>query len=547
MKKPLFSTLVFILFLQFSVAQTVSGYVTRSEDGEPLIGCNIYNLETLEGTTSNLYGFYSFTLPVGEVKLSFSYVGLERKQISLDVKNDTTLNIALNSINQLEEVEIVANRKERIEDHSQMSSIDVPLDKIKTMPVLLGEQDVLKTIQLLPGVQSGSEGSSGIYVRGGGPDQNLILLDGVPVYNASHLFGFFSVFNADAINSVQLIKGGYPARYGGRLSSVLDIRMKEGNSQEFHGEGPIRKDKTSFIFSGRRTYADIFAKPLIQLAAEEDEKVSAGYYFYDINFKINHKFSENSRLYLSVYSGKDDSSNSYGYSYDDQDGKYSSDDKQYFGWGNLTTALRWNKVINNKLFSNTTLTYSQYQFDIGQNFEETSSGQKSSYAFNYTSGINDWAGKIDFDYIPNTKHYVKFGIGDIYHSFKPGVSTNKQSELDTTTFERSFEQSDLSAHEFYAYLEDDFKINPRLKVNAGIHFSGFNTLGKIYTSIQPIFSSRYTLKENWSLKASYASMTQFIHLLTNSTLGLPTDLWLPVTDRVPPQNAWQTALGVAHT
>ena len=317
MKKPLFSTLVFILFLQFSVAQTVSGYVTRSEDGEPLIGCNIYNLETLEGTTSNLYGFYSFTLPVGEVKLSFSYVGLERKQISLDVKNDTTLNVALNSINQLEEVEIVANRKERIEDHSQMSSIDVPLDKIKTMPVLLGEQDVLKTIQLLPGVQSGSEGSSGIYVRGGGPDQNLILLDGVPVYNASHLFGVFSVFNADAINSVQLIKGGFPARYGGRLSSVLDIRMKEGNSQEFHGEGgiglissritvegPIRKDKTSFIFSGRRTYADIFAKPLIQLAAEEDEKVSADYYFYDINFKINHKFSENSRLYLSVYSGK---------------------------------------------------------------------------------------------------------------------------------------------------------------------------------------------------------------------------------------------------
>lgn len=191
-----------------------------------------------------------------------------------------------------------------------------------------------------------------------------------------------------------MIKGGFPARYGGRLSSVLDIRMKEGNSQEFHGEGgiglissritvegPIRKDKTSFIFSGRRTYADIFAKPLIQLAAEEDEKVSADYYFYDINFKINHKFSENSRLYLSVYSGKDDSSNSYGYSYDDQDGKYSSDDKQYFGWGNLTTALRWNKVINNKLFSNTTLTYSQYQFDIGQNFEETSSGQKSSYAF----------------------------------------------------------------------------------------------------------------------------------------------------------------------
>ena len=292
---------------------TLSGYISDSTSGEQLLGASVYISELKDGTASNLYGFYSITLPAGKYNVVYSYVGYKSKQLTINLSENTSLNMELGSVNVLNEVEITAERSNQIQEKTQMSTISISMDKVKTLPSFMGEQDVIKTLQLLPGVQSGGEGGSGLYVRGGGPDQNLILLDGVPVYNASHLFGFFSVFNADAINSVELMKGGFPARYGGRLSSVLDIRMKEGNLNEFHGEGsigiissklslegPIIKGKTSFIVSGRRTYIDILSRPLIKAAAQQQggSDVVAGYYFYDLNGKINQALNQLVKLFV---------------------------------------------------------------------------------------------------------------------------------------------------------------------------------------------------------------------------------------------------------
>ncbi|MEX2593155.1 MAG: TonB-dependent receptor plug domain-containing protein, partial [Anditalea sp.] len=337
---------------------TINGTVKDKETGEILIGVNIFDKVAQKGSITNNYGFYSYTTDIGQMDLYFSYVGYQSFRINIPVKMDTTMNITLGSFDLLEEVVVEASKGDPIQENTQMGSINVPIRQIKDLPALMGEVDVFKILQLLPGVQSGTEGGSGLYVRGGGPDQNLILLDGVPVYNATHLFGFFSVFNADAINNVELIKGGFPARYGGRLSSVIDINLKEGNMKEFKGEGsiglisskltvegPIKKDKTSFLLSGRRTYIDLLARPIIRKQSGGDEDV--GYYFYDVNAKINHIINNRNRLYFSLYSGDDKgySNNKQEANYDE--GNYQSDENIGLGWGNLITALRWNHVINN--------------------------------------------------------------------------------------------------------------------------------------------------------------------------------------------------------
>lgn len=561
-------TLFLCLFLAgYVTAQnvTLAGYIQDLETGEPLIGASVYDTKSGKGALSNEYGFYSLTLPADSVVLRASYVGYQAMEFRLDVTENRAFAINLKSTLILDAVEISASDLERIEEQTQMSAIDVSMDKVKALPVFLGEKDVLKTIQLLPGVQSGSEGSSGIYVRGGGQDQNLILLDGVPIYNASHLFGFFSVFNADAINSAKLIKGGFPARYGGRLSSVIDIRMKEGNMKEFHGEGsvgivsskltlegPIVKDKTSFIVSGRRTYLDLLARPLIKLAAKsQDEKIDGGYYFWDLNAKVNHKFSENSRLFASGYFGRDRffASNEDDYTVDNE--RYQETNSNNLRWGNAILALRWNKIISPKLFVNVTGTYSQYQFDIG--FENESmitrndTTRNESFGFEYLSGIHDWSAKVDFDYHPSASHAIKFGGGNTYHTFTPGVNQFQANEAGSTPIDTTFGSSKQFAHEHWAYIEDDWKVSSRFKVNGGLHFSGFQVNDKWYTSIQPRISGRFLLDDKSSIKASYARMTQFLHLLTNPSIGLPTDLWVPVTDQVAPQQSHQVALGYARS
>ncbi|MGD1848264.1 MAG: TonB-dependent receptor domain-containing protein [Salibacteraceae bacterium] len=559
--KPILTLLSLCLVLACSAQYTISGYLQDESNGEMLIGATVYDLKSGKGTTTNVYGFFSLTLPEDSVRLRISYVGFETQVMEFYLNADRSLNVNLSGSVSLNEFEVVASEAERMEEKSEMSTIEISMDKVKALPVFMGERDIMKTIQLLPGVQSGSEASSGLYVRGGGPDQNLILLDGVPIYNASHLFGFFSVFNADALNSVKLIKGGFPARYGGRLSSVIDIRMKEGNMKEFHGEGsiglisskltlegPIVKDKTSFIVSGRRTYIDLLAQPLIRSQSQDGS--TGGYYFYDVNAKLNHKFSDKSRLFASGYFGNDRFYSRLRDRWDDGATEYESKEDGELKWGNVIGALRWNYLFSNKLFSNTTFTYSRYKFLVGFSEEETSTGQQNeteSISFDYSSGIEDYNGKIDFDYLPHPDHYVRFGVGHTYHTFTPGINTFNSRNSGEAPIDTAFGSSQQYSHESWLYVEDDVKIGNRIKANFGLHGASFYTGNKFYFSLQPRFSGRYLLRDNMSIKASYARMTQFLHLLTNAGIGLPTDLWLPVTDRVPPQQSHQVALGVAYT
>ncbi len=545
---------------------TVSGYVADAASGERMIDATIYERETFAGTTTNNYGFYSLHLPPGRAQLTASYLGYESDSVDVWLTRDTVINFYLAVMpSEIAAVTVTAaGRRSRIES-TQMSMIDIPVDKFMRLPVIFGEADVLKVIQLLPGVQSGTEGSSGIYVRGGGPDQNLFLLDGVPVYNANHLFGFMSVFNPDAIKSVQLYKGGFPARYGERLSSVVDIRMKEGNEKEFHGtvsvgllssrlslEGPIVKDKTSYVISARRTYFDVLAQPFIMaMNRDENDQSTGGYYFYDLNAKINHKFSDRSRLYLSSYLGRDRayvrSRSRWEYNYPGQE-MVKQEDKDRFGlgWGNVITALRWNYLISNKLFSNTTLTYSHYDFDITieSSSENLITKKKSTDYFRYFSGIEDIGIRSDYDWYLSHNHSIKFGAGYTSHHFKPGVTTFRYDPAyDEQGLDTIIGDMNVRASEFILYLEDNIELTPKLKMNAGVRLSLFNVQNTTYIIPQPRLSLRYLAGTNLSFKASYSRMAQFVHLLTSSAISLPTDLWLPVTRRYEPPISHQVAVG----
>lgn len=539
---------------------TLSGYITDSSTGEALIGATVLDLRSGKGAITNVYGFYSLTLPGDSLNVRYSFVGFRTQQLRILLREDRVQNIRLEPSVELKEVEVVGTRGGNVVENTRTSTVELSMEKVRSLPVLMGERDVIKTIQLLPGVQSGTEGSAGLYVRGGGPDQNLILLDGVPVYNANHLFGFFSVFNTDALRSVTLIKGGFPAEYGGRLSSVIDLRMKEGNDQELRGEGgigliasritlegPIRKGGTSFMVSARRTYLDVLARPVIRAAS--DGNSVGGYYFYDLNTKINHRFSDRSRLFLSGYFGRDRFyvRERFDWSYDDN----SSEDRFDAGldWGNAIGAVRWNYVFGPRLFSNTTATYSNYRFRVSTEQESrfTSNGQPfTTYsAQTYRSGIEDWSIRSDFDYMPVPEHYIKFGGGAILHTFTPGVNR----AVDRSSFasqDTTFGSAQVVAQEFFVYAQDEFAVGKRIKLNAGLHASGFVVGSTTYLSLQPRISGRYLLNERSSVKFSYANMAQFLHLLTNAGIGLPTDLWVPPTERIKPQFADQVALGYAR-
>jgi outer membrane receptor for ferrienterochelin and colicin len=536
--------LLLIMFNAYSQQYTISGIIEDMKTGEHILAANAYDASTLKGTTSNYYGFYSLKLPAGKIKLTFSYAGYQSVVSEFELKKDTVINPKLDPVTVLGEVIVSSNRR-NIVQNNQMSLIEMSAIQTKKLPVFMGESDIIKTIQLLPGVKGGTEGTSGMYVRGGGPDQNLILLDGVPVYNATHLFGFFSVFNSDAIQNFSLLKGGFPARYGGRLSSVLDIKMKEGNNKKFGGEasiglisskvtleGPIHDENTSFIVSGRRTYIDVI--PYLYLKAT-NSSVVGGYYFYDINAKINHKFSDKSRIYYSFYTGLDEF-------YSDQKTETSSSSTRS-GWGNDIHALRWNYVLNENLFANATTTYSGYNFFVEAGNNSNDLGNNNDFKIKYSSGIKDWSGKLDFDFIPSTRHYIRFGGNYTYHTFNPGVSTFKYIIADIDTSLGNFP---VYAHEAYLYAEDDIELSEKLKVNLGTHYSVFHVKSKTYSSLQPRVSVRYLINDNLSVKASVVEMKQYIHLLSTSNIGLPTDLWVPATDKIKPMDAWQYSIGIAY-
>lgn len=562
LKSTLF-TFFSILSFSFIAAQqyTISGYVKDADSGEALIGAYIIHNATQSGSTTNNYGFYSLTLPADSVEIVCTYIGYVSKSNKLNLQANVLLDFELSSSVLLNEVVITDRDSYKIEEQSQMSTIDVPISQIKAIPALLGEADVLKALQLLPGVQSGGEGQSGLYIRGGSPDQNLILLDGVPVYNASHLFGFFSVFNTDAIKDVRLIKGGYPARYGGRLSSVIDIAMKEGNNKKLGGtasigliasrftlEGPLGSENTSFIISARRTYLDVLAGPFIrQSFKSSNSSGNAGYYFYDLNAKVNHKISNRDRVFFSIYGGRDRFFFNEQYSYRTNLEEYTDIG---LGWGNLTAAARWNRQWNPKLFSNTILTYSQYNLNTGTEFGTLSPGAdyKSIFSLNYLAGIRDWGLKSEFDFLPNPNHHIRFGGNWTYHQFNPGRFTLLEENTDSNINQRdTIGQQQVNAHEAYLYFEDDIKINDKLKVNVGLHLASFFVDRSIYPSLQPRLSARYLLPNSSSVKVSFATMQQFIHLLAYEGIGLPTDLWVPSTKKIKPQQSWQAALGYSRT
>lgn len=557
--------LMLCFLTQFSFAQnvTIRGYVTDQINGERLLNANVYEQKILRGTITNNFGFYSLTLPKGNYSIACSFVGYETSLFEINLQKDTIIDFKLAAKADLEEVTVVGQKVDSKLTSTQMSRVDIQMDKVQSLPAFLGEADVIKTIQLLPGVQSGTEGTSGLYVRGGGPDQNLILLDDVPVYNADHLFGFFSVFNPDAIKSVSFYKGGFPARFGGRLSSVLDIRMKDGNEKELHGnfsiglisskinlEGPLVKNKTTFNFSARRTYADLLAQPFIKSGSNGNE--AGGYFFHDLNMKITHKFNDRSRIYLSAYNGRDKayfrSDSRYTFKNENNtDETMQTKDKFSLGWGNITTALRWNYIFSNKLFANTTLTYSRYLFDVMENTtnKNITTGQNGNeFGLNYKSGIEDFGLKMDFDYFPAPNHRVKFGGSIVDHTFKPGILAFKESDSDVSSkIDTAFGNPDIHAQELYAYIEDNIDLSARFSVNFGLHASGFFVDNTFYPSLQPRISTRFMATDRLSLKAAYSKMSQSIHLLSSSTINLPTDLWLPTTKKVKPQTSHQFALG----
>ena len=551
--------------------RTISGYVMDAASKETLIGATIFDKNSGKGCATNNYGFYTLTLEQGEVNLQVSYVGYTQQNKTLDLKENLSMNFMLETNTTLDEVVVEATRATVSARSPQMSVVELPVQQIKSIPTLFGEADVLKAIQLLPGVQNGSEGSAGMYVRGGGPDENLLLLDGVPVYNVNHALGFFSVFNPDALKNVTLYKGSFPAHFGGRLSSVVDIRMKEGDMQKYHGnvsvglissklnfEGPIVKDKLSFNLSFRRTYGDLLIKPALWIASamnSEMSKLNTGYNFYDLNAKLNWKISDKDRLYLSFYTG-DDAIN-FGVRYKD----YEVDDAQYnnnmdikWRWGNKVASLRWNHVMSQKLFMDASVNYTQYRHHLGMDMSEETiyhhEGQtlnvKDEFNMAYKSGINDITAKVDFDYTPLPNHEIRFGGNYTYHMFRPEVQSAKMIAGNEVEIDTVIGASNVYAHETALYAEDNMTFGDIFRVNAGLHYSTFTVEGKTYQSVQPRLSASLMLASNLSLKAGYAYMTQYVHLLSNSSLSLPTDLWVPVTANIVPMNAHQVSLGAFY-
>ena len=543
---------------------TLSGYVKDVATGETILGAAIYVKETQSGITSNNYGFYSLSLPPGTYTVRVSAMGYDEWEQQVELSQTKTLDIefgkpdAVTGIGSkkstaLNEVTIYAERPDKNVTSTQMGQISLSAEKIKKLPAFFGEADVLKAIQLMPGVQSSGEGQAGFYVRGGGPDQNLVLLDEAVVYNTGHLFGFFSIFNSDAIKNANLIKGGASAEYGGRLSSVLDVTMKDGNQKEFHGEGgigliasrlsfegPIVKNKGSFIVSARRTYIDALTKPFIK-----GDLKGSGYYFYDANIKANYKITPKDRIYLSTYLGQDK------FTFKNADG-FNLD----MPWGNQTATLRWNHQFNSKLFMNLSGIYNRYKFEFAGGSEDAT--------ISLNSGIKDWGGKLDFDYYSSFNHNFKFGANYTYHTITPN-QYGGTSEGQLLTVDNPFTKF---GHELALYALDEFDVGEKVKINAGLRYSGFAQVGpykwvtqdangnvlntadyekgdlvKYYGGLEPRLSGRFTLSNSASIKAAVAKSYQYLHLVSNNGSTLPTDVWMPSTGVLAPQRAWQYSVG----
>lgn len=515
---------------------SVSGYIKDAETGEDLIGASVFAPSLSKGTTTNAYGYFSLSLPADSIQLVISYIGYEPVQKTIFLTRNQQLTIMLSpEKRELKEVVVTAESLQAKMEQTQMSVEKLSIQEIKLIPAIFGEVDIIKVLQLKPGIQSGGEGATGLYVRGGGPDQNLIILDEATVYNASHLFGFFSIFNPDAVKGVDLYKGDFPAQFGGRLSSVVDVKLKDGNDQQFSGsggigliasrltlEGPLIKDKSSFMLSGRRTYFDIFTRQLNKAnAGKEDYDPIPDYYFYDMNAKVNYELGKKDRIFLSGYFGRDIF-------------KFKGDNFNFdFKWGNTTGTLRWNHIFNPRLFSNTSFVISDYNYSIENKFD----------VFNFTLGssIQDISGKTDFDYLITNNHTLRFGAQYTYHRFSVG-RLQAGSDDGRVSFNSG---EDLFGSQMGAYISSDFTPSTRWRLNSGFRLSGFESRTKWFGGLEPRFSARYKLSNTASLKASAARMFQYVHLVSNSGASLPTDIWYPSGKIVRPQRSDQVAGGVS--
>jgi hypothetical protein len=552
--------LLIISTINISNAQqtyTVSGIIKDAANGELLPGATIINTADIKSATvSNTKGFYSFTLPQGNYIIGISFIGYNEQTVSVNLNKNRTVNISLQSKTiETKEVTINGRRADKNIQSTEMGIVQLSVEKIKKLPAFMGEVDILKTIQLLPGVQSAGEGNSGYYVRGGGPDQNLILLDDATIFNASHLFGFFSVFNADAIDNVTFIKGGMPANYGGRLASVLDIAMKEGDANKYHVEGgigvissrlalqgPIKKNKSSFIVSARRTYIDALLKPVI----DKSKAKGSSYYFYDVNAKINYILSEKDRLTISGYLDRDI------LAYQNSE----SDFNVKTPWGNTTASARWNHLFNDSLSTKTSIVFSDYNFSTSIN--------QSGFEFKLFSGITDWQAKSDWIYYPSKKQEIKFGGNYIFHSFTPSSISAKSgnTELQPAKIKKQY------ANEAALYISDEYDLTKKIKITAGLGYSAFQHIGpydhynkdfsgnivdtlnyspgqniKFYQGLEPRLAVRYSLNDKSSIKASYTHNYQYMHLTSFVAVSLPTDIWIPSSLLVKPQIGDLYALG----
>lgn len=532
---------------------TVSGFLKEADSQEALIGANIYDALLLRGAVSNEYGYYSLTLPEGNVPLKASFVGYIPKEMTINLKGDTTINIELEKQNNLLNLDIQVTNLEPPAD-AGAGVITIPIQQVKAMPNLMGESDIIKAMQHTPGIQSGEDGFGGLSVRGGNSDQNIVLIDNVPIYNPMHLMGLYTVFNAEGINSASLIKGGFPARYGGRMSSVLDIKMREGNMQEFKGymnvgllssnlmfEGPIIENKMSFILSARRTYADIF---MGYLQPKRDTRYS--FYFYDVSAKLNYIINDRNRLFVSYFMGSDNLNTDYNFrnktiEYSDNDKReIRVNDEQQYRWGSIVSSVRWNRTFGSKIFSNVTASFSRYRF---RNQEEKVGNENSGIStYTYYSGLYDFSAKADISYYPAVGfvNTVRTGGDATVHSLYPGFTVVNRAITygDTIT---AGKRNPIRCLEAHAYIEAQMKFK-RLSANAGVHFSGFDTKNRSpYFQAEPRILLSYKPTNSVLLKLGGSCMSQFLQQMHMTTVDTPADMWLSVSTQLPPK-VWQVSL-----
>ncbi|PJJ58829.1 TonB-dependent receptor [Hymenobacter chitinivorans] len=542
---------------------TLSGTVRDARTGEKLLGAAVFVASGTTGTTTNAAGFYSLTLPSQDsVRLTASYLGYQRQTVVLPARQTATRSFALTADNELAEVRVLAAPEAPLERRVEMSTLQIPVAQLRKLPALLGEPDVLRAFQLMPGVQAGREGSGALYVRGGSPDQNLTLLDDVPIYYVSHIGGFLSVFDAHAISDVRLIKGGFPARYGGRLSSVLDVRLKEGNKQKLSGnagvgvlathfalEGPLNKGKTTFLVSGRRGNLDLFSR--LASARSSGGKSVVGYSFYDASAKVSHQLTPRDQVFAALYLGGDRLFiTQKPQTVRGAQGNFTYQGGSNLRFGNALASVRWNRELTPRLFGNATAAFTRFRYENGQDYhlEDNSPGstRTEDSEAQFTSGVQDAQLKADFDYYPSPRHQVRFGASIIRHGFTPGVNFFT-TRTTTATQDTTFGSSQVAALELSGYAEDEIRLGARLSANLGLRAVRYTVAGRSFGSLQPRVLATWLVGEHTALKASYAAMQQYLHLLSNNGAGLPTDLWVPATARVAPQQAQQVALGVART